>query len=78
MALQIYNTTVIGSGIQANLGTTDDVYIGANGYLGSTTTYGVRGMGSNHSVTVEGSIFALEAAIRLGRPPCTLHATPRR
>jgi Ca2+-binding RTX toxin-like protein len=69
MALQIYNSNSIGSGIQANLGTTDDVYIGADGFLGSTTTSGVYGTGSNHSVTVEGSIIAFNEAIFVGNDP---------
>lgn len=69
MALQIYNSTSIGSGIQANLSTTDDVYIGEDGFLGSTTTYGVIGTGSGHSVTVQGSIVAYNEAIFVGDDP---------
>lgn len=66
MALQIYNSNSIGSGIQSNLSTTDSVYIGASGFLGSTDTFGVYGTGAFHSVTVEGSVVALDNAIYLG------------
>jgi hypothetical protein len=74
MALQIYNTTVIGSGVQVNLGSTDDVYVGKDGFISSTDHYAIYGNGSNHSVIIEGSVFSTNWAIWLGNPATTSSA----
>ncbi|KQY12330.1 calcium-binding protein [Rhizobium sp. Root482] len=48
-----------------DLGTTDDVYIGTNVSIATTSTYTIRGTGSGHEVEIDGSV-AGSYAVYLG------------
>jgi hypothetical protein len=66
MALQSYNFTWTGNGILADLGTTDDVYVGENGFLSSNDNRTIVGTGSNHSAEIRGEVAGDQGGIRLG------------
>lgn len=66
MALQSYNTTIVTTGVIADLGLVDDAYIGPNGFLSSTDDIAVYGTGSGHEVTVRGSVVGHMGGITLG------------
>ena len=66
MALQIFSSNSIGAGVRVDLGTLDDVYIASNATVASTDNNAITGTGSNHRVTVEGSVFAASGTILLG------------
>jgi hypothetical protein len=66
MALQSYNFTWTGNGILANLGTTDDVYVGPNGFLASNNDRTIVGTGSNHEAEIRGEVAGDQGGIRLG------------
>ncbi|UVC09827.1 hypothetical protein IHQ71_04220 [Rhizobium sp. TH2] len=63
MALQMYNSTIITGGTAADLGTTDDLYVGKSGFLGSTGGFAVYGSGSDHEITVQGELAGSGYAI---------------
>ncbi len=48
-----------------DLGTTDDVYVGTNVSIASTSSYTIRGTGSSHEVDIDGSV-AGSYAVYLG------------
>lgn len=56
MALKIYNYTFVTSGITVNLGSTDDLYVGKNGLIGSEESYAVVATGSDQNITVLGEV----------------------
>lgn len=66
MVLQIYNQTSIGTGIRADLTTTDDVFVGEDGFLGSTDDNAIEGNGANHHAQILGTVVGQFAAMRLG------------
>ncbi len=65
MALRGIGSNLIGTGIQVNLGTTDDVYVAANVLLSSSNTAAIYGSGSGHIVYVDGTIAAAADGIAL-------------
>lgn len=66
MTLQSYNTTIIHAGVIADLGLTDDAYVGPNGFLSSTDDIAIYGTGSGHEVTVRGTVVGHMGGITLG------------
>lgn len=58
--------------IAVDLGTTDDVYIGTNVSIASTSTYTIRGTGSGHEVEIDGSV-AGAYAVYLGNSSSVEH-----
>jgi Ca2+-binding RTX toxin-like protein len=66
MALQSYNWSIIGPGVLADLGTTDDVYVGESGFLSSSNERSIRGYGSYHSATIRGEVAGYLGGLSLG------------
>jgi Ca2+-binding RTX toxin-like protein len=71
MALQVIAGNLVGTGILANLGTTDDLFIAPGATLGRTDGTGffdvaVRGTGSGHFVDVRGNVVGTGICIDLG------------
>jgi Ca2+-binding RTX toxin-like protein len=56
MALKIYNYTFVTSGTAVDLGTSDDLYVGKNGLIGSEESFGVYATGSDHDIAVLGEV----------------------
>jgi len=65
MVLRIMNYTDIGAGIRFDLGSSDSLYVGRSGMIGSTDNNGVFGNGSSRSVTVEGTVTSATTGITL-------------
>jgi hypothetical protein len=73
MTLQIYNSTSVGTGIRADLGTTDDAYVDIGVIVGSTDNNAILGSGSNQAVVVDGRVVGQMSAISLGSTPGVNH-----
>jgi len=71
MALQTFgvNSNGIGSGIRANLGTTDDAFVDFGATVSSSDSIAILGTGSNHFVNIQGTVTALSYAVYLGGNP---------
>jgi Ca2+-binding RTX toxin-like protein len=65
MVMQIYTGEKIGTGYQANLGTTDGVYVAEGAFLGSTDTAAIYGAGLNHNIQIEGTVVGRNYGIFL-------------
>jgi len=66
MALQSYNWSWTGNGVLVDLGTTDDVYVGEDGFLSSNDARTIKGYGSNHSASIHGEVAGYYGGIGLG------------
>ncbi|MDB5525545.1 MAG: hypothetical protein JWM58_3308 [Rhizobium sp.] len=69
MVLQIYNGESIGIGYRADLLTTDSVYVGEDAFLGSTDSTAIYGNGSNHNITIDGTVVGNHYAVYLEHDP---------
>jgi Ca2+-binding RTX toxin-like protein len=67
MSTQIFGGNSIGAGLRADLGTTDDAFVGVDANVASTDYDAIYGTGSNHSALVEGMVSgSVYGAIQLG------------
>ncbi|WP_304608561.1 calcium-binding protein [Inquilinus sp. Marseille-Q2685] len=66
MPTQIYAGNTIGTGLVANLGTEDDVFVSSGATLGSTDGTAIYGVGSDHTATILGTVFGHRIGIQLG------------
>ncbi|MBD9374010.1 hypothetical protein IB238_15415 [Rhizobium sp. ARZ01] len=61
MALRVFGTTDVASGVRGNLGTTDDAIVAVGVVVGSTDTDAINATGSDHSVVVNGMVTGSRA-----------------
>ncbi|OWJ61998.1 calcium-binding protein [Inquilinus limosus] len=73
MATQIFAGNTVSSGIPANLGSTDDVFVSDGATLGSTDAYAIYGTGS-HRAIIRGTVFGDRAGIELSSGSVSLTA----
>jgi Ca2+-binding RTX toxin-like protein len=68
MALQTFgvNSSSIGIGVRAPLGTTDDAFVDFGATVSSKDDEAIVGTGSNHFVNVQGTVMADISAVHLG------------
>lgn len=66
MAIQILSSDSSGTGIRADLGTSNDAYVRAGRLIASSTSMAILGIGSDHEVTVAGEVVGLVGGIKLG------------
>lgn len=66
MALQIFGFSITGTGIRANLGTADSVFVAAGVTLGSTDSIAISGTGSYHIVNIQGTVVGATRGVLLG------------
>lgn len=71
MALQTITESSVTEGLNVDLGTTDSVTVEAGVFVVSNAGDGIKGTGSNHVATINGSIYAKLIGIRLGDQPDT-------
>jgi Ca2+-binding RTX toxin-like protein len=64
--VQIYNVDSVGSGIRANLASSEDIFVANGVTLGSTDVRGILGTTSFHTANVQGTVFAEQIGIFLG------------
>ena len=57
MALQIFGSNSIGSGLRADLTTADSVFVAAGVTVGSTNGTAITGTGSSHIVNIQGTVL---------------------
>ncbi|MDQ0323503.1 Ca2+-binding RTX toxin-like protein [Pararhizobium capsulatum DSM 1112] len=66
MALQIFGSNSIGSGLRADLTTADSVFVAAGVTVGSTNGTAITGTGSSHIVNIQGTVLGNFDTIVLG------------
>lgn len=66
MALQVFGTSKTGAGIIADLTTADDCFVAAGVTVGSTNNIAISGLGSDHTVNIQGTVVGANRAVRLG------------
>lgn len=64
--VQIYNVDSVGSGIRANLASSEDIFVASGVTLGSTDVRGILGTTSFHTANIQGTVFAEQIGIFLG------------
>ncbi|MBR0556592.1 hypothetical protein J5J10_12970 [Ciceribacter sp. L1K23] len=66
MALQIFGSNSIGTGIRADLTTTDSIFVMAGVTVGSTNSTAISGTGSFQRANIYGNVVAADTAIEMG------------